>query len=54
MSFSLIHDLNSLTAKAADTPDGKENQASGLNVPEQKWKLDVSGVSPHPPSRGSR
>lgn len=23
MSFSLIHDLNSLTAKAADTPDQK-------------------------------
>lgn len=26
MSFSLIHDLNSLTAKAADTPDGKRKK----------------------------
>lgn len=31
MSFSLIHDLNSLTAKAGDTPDQRQES--------EKWVL---------------
>lgn len=34
MSFSLIHDLNSLTAKAAETPVNKEAGKSQTQKPE--------------------
>lgn len=47
MSFSLIHDLNSLTAKAAETPGGETKapcQAKIKNMPRQK--ANVFGAVP--------
>lgn len=39
MSFSLIHDLNSLTAKAADTPDGKRKSSVRSECPRTKVEV---------------
>lgn len=54
MSFSLIHDLNSLTAKAADTPGGETRTHSQAKIKRSRNKKlhflgQVSGTPPYLP-----